>query len=45
MDFGYGERRKSKNDKRAKARFNRFKKGGIHRSDNVSLRNSEKARK
>jgi|GEM_PF-3222410 len=32
MDYGMPERRKNKNDKRAKARFNRFKIGGALRS-------------
>jgi len=41
MDYGYPERRKNKNDKRAKARFNRFKRGGANRSANVSLTNGQ----
>ncbi len=28
MDYACAERRKTKNDKRAKARYNRYKKGG-----------------
>ncbi|MEK6871922.1 MAG: hypothetical protein AABX16_03390 [Nanoarchaeota archaeon] len=28
MDYSFGDKRKSKNDKRAKARYNRYKKGG-----------------
>jgi len=32
MDYGFNERRKSKNDKRAKARFNKYKKGGRQRT-------------
>lgn len=35
MDYGYPERRKNKNDKRAKSRFNKFKRGGRFRSSNV----------
>lgn len=31
MDYGFGERRKNKNDKRSKSRFNRYKKGGALR--------------
>jgi len=31
MDYAVPERRKNKNDKRAKARFNRFKRGGALR--------------
>jgi hypothetical protein len=39
-DYGYSERRKNKNDRRAKGRFNRYKIGGKHRSDNVSISNN-----
>jgi hypothetical protein len=31
MDYGFSERRKNKNDKRAKSRFNKYKKGGALR--------------
>ena len=31
MDYGCNERRKNKNDKRAKARYNRYKRGGALR--------------
>jgi hypothetical protein len=31
MDYGFSDKRKTKNDKRAKARFNRYKKGGALR--------------
>jgi hypothetical protein len=31
MDYCCGDRRKSKNDKRAKARYNKFKRGGAMR--------------
>ena len=34
MDYSVPDRRKSKNDKKAKARFNRFKRGGAMRSAN-----------
>jgi len=34
MDYGVPERRKNKNDKRAKARYNRFKHGGALRAAN-----------
>ena len=37
MDYATPERRKNKNDKRAKSRFNKYKKGGSQRSMNVSL--------
>jgi hypothetical protein len=39
MDFGYPEKRKNKNDKRAKARFNKYKKGGAQRSTAITLTN------
>lgn len=42
MDYGYSERRKTKNDKRAKVRYNKYKKGGGLRSMNVSLREKNK---
>ena len=38
MDYAIPERRKNKNDKRAKARYNRYKKGG-------ALRVQDKGRK
>lgn len=41
MDYAYTQKRKSKNDKRAKMRFNKYKKGGQFRSSNVSISNSE----
>jgi hypothetical protein len=28
MDYGFSDRRKTKGDKRAKARYNKYKKGG-----------------
>ena len=34
MDYANPQRRKSKNDKRAKARYNRYKRGGALRSAN-----------
>lgn len=40
MDYGYPEKRKSKNDKRAKARFNKYKKGGQFRSSNIDMSQS-----
>jgi len=36
MDYGYSERRKNKNDKRAKVRYNKYKKGGRFRSMDVN---------
>lgn len=35
------ERRKNKNDRRAKSRFNRFKHGGQFRSANVQISNNK----
>ncbi len=32
MDYAFYNKRKSKNDKKAKARFNKYKKGGKYRS-------------
>ena len=42
MDYGFPERRKNRNDKRAKGRFNRFKQGGAQRSANVVVTNEKK---
>lgn len=38
MDYACPERRKSKCDKKAKGRFNRFKRGGAFRSANIPIR-------
>ncbi|MEK6910901.1 MAG: hypothetical protein AABW82_03940 [Nanoarchaeota archaeon] len=35
-EYGFSERRKNKNDKRAKGKFNRYKTGGKHRSDGLA---------
>jgi hypothetical protein len=35
MDYAMPQRRKNKNDKRAKSKFNKYKKGGRFRSSNV----------
>ena len=43
-DYAMPQRRKNKNDKRSKARFNRFKQGGSQRSANISLREKHKSR-
>lgn len=40
MDYGFSEKRKSRNDKKAKGRFNRYKKGGQFRSSNVDMSNN-----
>jgi len=37
MEYGYPDRRKTKGDKKAKLRFNKYKKGGKFRSSNVNL--------
>jgi len=42
MDYGFSERRKNKNDKRAKSRYNKYKKGGNNRSNNITLTQQEK---
>ena len=39
MDYAIPGKRKSKNDKRAKGRYNKYKKGGKYRSDNVVISN------
>ena len=36
MDYDTGGQRKSKNDKKAKARYNKYKKGGRQRTINRS---------
>jgi hypothetical protein len=40
-DYGLPSFRKSKRDKKAKGRFNKYKKGGHHRADNVVLTNNK----
>ena len=32
MDYGFSERRKTRTDKKAKSRYNRYKKGGAFRT-------------
>jgi len=41
-DYGMPERRKNKNDRKAKRRFSMFKRGGKHRSDNITISNWNK---
>lgn len=41
MDYGYSERRKNKNDRKAKVRFNKYKRGGSFRSANIDMTNGE----
>jgi hypothetical protein len=36
-DYAFPGKRKSKNDKRAKGRYNRYKKGGKNRSTEVNF--------
>ena len=40
-EYGYPERRKTKTDKRAKARYARYRRGGAFRSANVNIRGRE----
>jgi hypothetical protein len=40
MDYGYIEKRKTKGDKKAKARYNKYKKGGQYRATNVNVKNN-----
>ena len=42
MDYGYPEKRKSKRDKKAKARYNKYKKGGSQRSTKIKLTGKKK---
>ncbi len=42
MDYGFSEKRKTKGDRRAKARFNRYKKGGQFRARILDKREEEK---
>ena len=44
-EYGYPEKRKNRNDKRAKARFNRFKVGGAQRAANVTISNNSDKKK
>ncbi|MDP3881499.1 MAG: hypothetical protein Q8Q31_01335 [Nanoarchaeota archaeon] len=43
MDYGYPEKRKSKNDSRAKRRFNKYKQGGSSRTSNIQISNDRKS--
>ncbi len=42
MDYGFNEKRKSKNDKRAKARYNKYKRGGSFRTQPQQDREEKK---
>lgn len=37
MEYGYPERRKTRSDKKAKARFMKYKKGGKYRTTGVKV--------
>lgn len=39
MDYGFPDKRKTKRDKKAKMRYNKYKRGGRHRSDNIQMNN------
>jgi hypothetical protein len=41
MDYGMPEKRKSKNDWKAKSRFNKYKKGGKNRAASISIVNKK----
>lgn len=45
MDYACPERRKNKGDKRAKARYMRYKRGGAQRGANVQISNQSKDNK
>lgn len=36
-DYGFSGKRKNKNDKRAKMRYNKYKRGGHWRAQNVNI--------
>ena len=36
MDYGFPEKRKGKRDRKEKARYNKYKKGGRFRASNVN---------
>jgi hypothetical protein len=42
MDYGFPERRRTKRDKKAKVRYNRFKKGGRFRATTININEKEK---
>jgi hypothetical protein len=42
MDCIIPEKRKNKNDWKAKVRFNKYKKGGFHRTQNIAFKKNEK---
>lgn len=42
MDYAVPDRRKTKNDKRAKGKFTRYKRGGQHRVDVIVVRSEKK---
>ena len=42
MDYGFNDRRKTKNDKKAKVRYNKFKRGGSQRAMNFKSKDEGK---
>ncbi len=42
MDYAVPRRRKNKNDRRAKSRFNKFKHGGRFRTSNIPMSEEKK---
>ncbi|MEK6859884.1 MAG: hypothetical protein AABX54_03645 [Nanoarchaeota archaeon] len=42
MDFGFNDKRKNKNDKRAKSRYNRYKRGGALRVEKKEDRKTDR---
>ena len=42
MDYGYPDKRKSNNDRRAKRKFNKYKQGGASRASNIQITNKRK---
>ncbi len=45
MDYVVADKRKSKNDKKAKGRFNRYKKGGQNRVTGIDFTGQSKNKK
>ena len=45
MVRGGDDRRKTKRDKKAKSKYNRYKKGGRHRATKINLKGKEEEKK
>jgi len=43
VDRGQDSKRKTKRDKKAKGHYNKFKKGGRHRSSKIDISNNKNA--